>query len=312
MVELQPSKLATRVRFPPPASGGDSAAEAGMRALDDPIERAAGSRAVSYRARSGGYSTADRYSVTLEDGRRLFVKSSDEPNLAGWLRREHEVYENLAGTFMPRLQGWDDDGGRVVLLLEDLSDADWTPRWDEARVNAVRAALAELAACTAPPNTLGVREVHPGLFGRWNEVASDPTPLLGTGIRSSAWLDRWLPTLIAAAEAVPADGDALLHLDVRSDNICFRDGRAILVDWNWASLGNAELDLGAWLPSVAVEGGPDPWDVLPGAGEIAAFLAGVWAAVVGAPPPPTAPGVRSVQLRQLEVALRWCERELVI
>jgi hypothetical protein len=132
-----------------------------MRALDDPIERAAGSRPVSYRARSGGYSTADRYSVTLEDGRRLFVKSSDEPNLAGWLRREHEVYENLAGTFMPRLQGWDDDGGRVVLLLEDLSDADWTPRWDEARVNAVRAALAELAACTAPPNTLGVREVHP-------------------------------------------------------------------------------------------------------------------------------------------------------
>jgi hypothetical protein len=109
---------------------------------------------------------------------------------------------------------------------------------------------------------------------------------------------------------VPADGDDLLHLDVRSDNLCFRDRAAILVDWNWCSTGNADLDLAAWLPSLAMEGGPKPWEVLPEAGECAAFLAGIWAARVGLPPPATGPTVRVMQRRQLEVALAWCEREL--
>ncbi len=197
------------------------------------------------------------------------------------MRREHEIYDNLRGSFMPSVEGWDDDGTRPLLALEDLSDADWTPRWDDARVAAVRSALAELAASAPPPRTQPVREAVPGLFGRWQVVADDPAPFLSAGVRSSAWLDEWLPVVLAAADAVPADGDALLHLDVRSDNLCFRDGVALLVDWNWASLGNAELDVGAWLPSLALEGGPDPWEVLPGAGEIAAFMAGIWAAVVG-------------------------------
>jgi len=281
-----------------------------MRELDDRIERAAGARPVAYRDRGGGYSTADRYSVTLADGRRVFVKSSDASNLAGWLRREREVYEHLHGSFMPRLEGWDDDGTRPLLVLEDLSDADWTPRWDDARVAVVRSALGELAESAPPPNTHPVRETFADLFGRWHRVAEDPTPFLSTGVRSTAWLDEWLPVILAAADAVPAEGEALLHLDVRSDNFCFRDGRALLVDWNWASVGNADLDVGAWLPSLTLEGGPDPWEVLPGAGEIAAFVAGVWAAVVGLPPPATAPNVREFQLRQLEVALAWCEREL--
>jgi thiamine kinase-like enzyme len=281
-----------------------------MRELDDRIERAVGARPVAYDARGGGYSTADRYSVLLADGHRVFVKSSDAPNLAGWLRREHEVYEHLHGSFMPRLEGWDDDGTRALLVLEDLSDADWTPRWDEARVAAVCSALAELAESAPPPNTHPVGEMFPDLFARWHEVASDPAPFLSTGVRSREWLDEWLPVVLEAADAALTAGDALLHFDVRSDNLCFREGRALLVDWNWLAVGNPDLDLAAWLPSVALEGGPDPWQVLPGAGEIAACVAGVWAALVGLPPPETAPTVREFQLRQLEVALTWCEREL--
>ena len=47
---------------------------------------------------------------------------------------------------------------------------------------------------------------------------------------------------------------------MRSDNICFRDGGAIFVDWNWATFGNPLLDLAGWLPSLACEGGPKPWE----------------------------------------------------
>jgi hypothetical protein len=59
--------------------------------------------------------------------------------------------------------------------------------------------------------------------------------------------------LIAAADAVPADGDDLLHLDIRSDNPCFRENAAVLVDWNRCSTDSADLDVAAWLPGHAVE-----------------------------------------------------------
>ena len=282
-----------------------------MNALDDHVARALGSPPVAYEPRSGGYSTAERFAVTLADGRRAFVKSSDAPNMAEWLRREHEVYASLAGSFLPELLGFDDDGERVLLALEDLSDADWTVRWDADRVGAVRVALAELRRCEPPPNTRTVREAFPQFWGLWEKVTADPEPFLSLGLRDAAWLERSLGTIVAAVEAAPVDGDDVCHFDVRSDNLCFRDGRALLVDWNWTALGNGDADLAAWLPSLRVEGGPPPWEVMPGAGPLAAWLSGVWAAVAGLPPPETAPQVRPQQRRFLAVALDWLDRDLL-
>jgi hypothetical protein len=281
-----------------------------VKELDERIERAVGSPPVRYEPRPGGYSTADRFAVTLADGRSVFVKSSDAPNLAGWLRREHEVYGALTGSFIPELVGWDDDGVRPVLAIEDLSDADWTVRWDASRVAAVLAALEELADATPPPNTHSFREEFAEFFDRWRIVEADPSPFLSVGLRDDAWLERALPEILAAADSAPVAGDRLCHVDVRSDNLCFRDGRAVLVDWNWASLANPAVDIAGWVPSLRVEGGPPPWEVLPDAGPLAALIAGVWAAVAGLPPPETAPLVREMQRRQLAVALEWVDREL--
>ncbi|MCW2964740.1 MAG: hypothetical protein JWO17_1992 [Actinomycetia bacterium] len=270
-----------------------------------------GSAPVRYEQRPGGYSTADRFAVMLADGRSVFVKSAEAPNLAGWLRREHEVYAALAGSFIPSLEGWDDDGVRPVLAIEDLSDADWTLRWDARRVAAVLEALEELADATPPPNTPPVRESFAELFDRWRVVESDPAAFLSVGLRDAAWLDRALPVILAAVDSAPVSGDCLCHLDVRSDNLCFRDGRAVLVDWNWTSLANPAIDIAGWLPSLRVEGGPPPWDVLPEGGVLGAWIAGVWAAVVGLPPPATAPHVRDLQRRQLAVALDWIDLDLL-
>jgi thiamine kinase-like enzyme len=287
--------------------------------LAERVRRLVGADPVAWEARAAPWQPTgvveggnERFSVLLGDGRRVFVKAAQAEHMAAWLRREHEIYAHLRGSFIPRLEAFEDDPVYPVLVLEDLSEADWEVRWDPERVALVRAALAELAASEPPPNTRPVRESFAGLFGRWRIVEEDPEPFLSAGVRSREWLERSLPTLIAAADAVPAGGEDLLHLDVRSDNLCFREDAAILVDWNWCSTGNADLDVAAWLPSLAVEGGPPPWEVLPGAGELAAFLAGVWAGVVGLPPPEHAPTVRPLQRRQLEVALAWCERELPI
>jgi thiamine kinase-like enzyme len=288
-----------------------------MHPLEKRVGRLMGARPLDWQTRAAPWQPAgsveganERYSVLFDDGRHVFVKAARGAHTAAWLRREHEVYANLRGSFMPRLEAFDDDPDYPILVLEDLSDADWEVRWDEARVAAVRAAMAEVATSAPPPNTLPIRTASPDLFGGWTDVERDPEPFLSTGIRSRAWLDRNLPALRDAAESAPVEGAALLHLDVRSDNLCFRDGRAILVDWNWCCLANADLDVAGWLPSLSLEGGPEPWEVLSGAGGYAAVLAGFWAPAVGLPPPATAPTVRAGQRRQLEVALAWCEREL--
>jgi hypothetical protein len=283
------------------------------------VARLVGAQPVSWDARAASWQPAaavaggnERFSVLLDDGRRVFVKAAESELLGAWLRREHEVYAHLRGSFIADLVAFEDDPMYPLLVLEDLSDADWSVRWDDERVELVRAALTEIAASPPPPNTLSVRETFASLFGRWHDVANDPAPFLSTGIRSASWLERSLPALIAAADAAPVDGDDLLHLDVRSDNICFRDGAAILVDWNWCATGSVDLDVAAWSATLWLEGGPAPWDLLPGGAQHAALVAGFLAAVVGLPPPATAPTVRDLQRRQLEVVLEWCERELAV
>ena len=98
---------------------------------------------------------------------------------------------------------------------------------------------------------------------------------------AAGWIEAHLATLTDAAHSAVIEGDALLHMDVRSDNLCLRKGRALLVDWNFACTGNPRFDLAAWLPSLHAEGGPAPEEVVPPAEDMAAFasvLAGYFAA----------------------------------
>ncbi|MEP6977490.1 MAG: phosphotransferase [Thermoleophilia bacterium] len=258
----------------------------------------------------GGYTLSDRFRVHLDGGGTAFAKVATTEPLAEWFRVEHRLYREIAGPFMAELLGFDDDGKAPILLLEDLSDGIWPPPWPETGVQSVVSALAEIHA-TQPPEGLPVGEEWRELLMGWEEVATDAEPFLSVGIVSRPWLSAALPTLRAAAAEAQLAGDALLHLDVRSDNICLYRGRAYLVDWNWATVGNPLLDLAAWLPSLHAEGGPPPEDVIgDGAGELASLLAGFFAAQAGKPPPEGAPTVRAVQFAQLQTALPWACRAL--
>ena len=116
--------------------------------------------------------------------------------------------------------------------------------------------------------------------------------------------------ILAAVDSAPVDGDAVCHLDVRSDNLCFRDGRAILVDWNWTSLANPDLDVAAWLPSLRSRAGRSRGTCSPTPARLRRFIAGVWAAVVGLPPPRLRRPCATFSGAQLAVALDWIDREL--
>jgi Phosphotransferase enzyme family len=257
-----------------------------------------------------GYAAAFHGIAGLDDGRTVFVKAGAEEVTSGFLREEIVFYRAVQAPFLPVFHGAD-DRDPPLLVLEDLNGCFSAPPWTDDKVAAVVALLDELRA-TAPPPQLGSAERYRAQWADgWDKVAEDPEPFLALGLCSRRWLSESLPALSAAAKAAPLGGDVLVHVDIRSDNLAFVDGRAKLVDWNFASAGDAKLDLACWLPSLHAEGGPPPEALMPeGGAELAALLAGVWGAVAGLPPPPTAPGVRAVQIAQLRVALPWAAREL--
>jgi hypothetical protein len=274
------------------------------------LEAAAGAAPVERRrVRSSGYGTnSAHWCVDLADGRRAFVKVALDDAAAEWLRQEHRVYSAVEAPFIPELVGWH-DGEQTLLAIADLSDAHWPPPWTPGHIDAVRAALDELHAATPPPDLPPIAAERESLNG-WELVAEDPEPLLSTGLCSAPWLKAALPSLLEAGRTCVLAGEAFLHLDVRSDNLCLQEGRVVLVDWNFAHVGNPLLDMVGWLPSLKLEGGPDPWDLVPDSQGFAALLAGYFASGAGLPPPATAPRVREFQRRQAEVALPWAAREL--
>jgi hypothetical protein len=255
-----------------------------------------------HRIASGGYTLMERWLVEREDGMRAFAKLAVDEPTAGFLRDEHRVYSEVEGDFLPSLLGWGDDGELPILLLEDLTEGHWPPPWREGDVEAVLAALDEIHVAT-PPSELSRLTLDE--FHTWREVEADAEPFLSLGLVSAGWLEQALPRLLAATDRCVVEGDAFLHLDTRSDNICIRDGRALLVDWNWAQMGNPAVDVAFWLPSLFAEGGPPPAEVLPEAGDLTALVSGFFAPIAGLPPPAGAPTVRPLQLAQLKVALPW-------
>ena len=272
------------------------------------IERLIGGRVEHCTPVHGGYTPATRLLCRTAAG-SFFAKAGSTPLTAEFLRREIRVYHLVSGAFMPDLVAWEDHESEPLLIIQDLSSRQWPPPWDDRRVDLV---LAQVHAMnrTPAPSLETFAQAHGDIEPGWRAVAEAPEAFLSLGLASALWLNAALPLLIDYESRCKTEGDRLTHLDLRSDNICLTDRRAVFVDWNNACLANPLIDLGFWLPSLAHEGGPDPERVLPDAPEIAAFVSGYFAARAGLPQIPDAPRVRRVQRQQLETALPWAARAL--
>jgi Phosphotransferase enzyme family len=278
--------------------------------------RALGVAPVAWRDAPGHAAPSNRRSVVrLPDGSTAFIKIAALDYTAEWLRAERHAYELLdREPFLPRLLGWDDDGVAPLLAIEDLSHGRWPPPWDASSVDAVLSSLDAIHAVRPGAALPLAKESQFGATGGWERIAADPDPFLRLGMCSSAWLDFSVATLDAASRAARIDGEALLHFDVRSDNVSLVEGRAVLVDWNGACSGDPLLDTAAWLPSLEAEGGPPPEAILPddtpGLPEMASLLAGFFGSRAGLSPIPQAPHARPLQLMQTRTALPWAARLL--
>jgi hypothetical protein len=250
--------------------------------LVERVEARLGKRAVHWHKPHTGLTPAQRFVVQLEDGSSVFVKAASDEWTERGLRTDHLVLSTLED-LVPEVIAWIDGPPHPVLILEDLQDAHWPADhvreiggqtlpvlWNAGQRELLMAALERLAAVSAPPQLPPLAEIF---TPQWPAIAAAPGPFLALGLCSAAWLERSLAALLAAERALDLSGDALVHNDVRSDNVCFRGERVVLVDWSEARRGSPRFDLANFLGGGVIEDGPDPYTHMPDATGFAAWRA---------------------------------------
>lgn len=285
----------------------------------------------------GGYGPAPTFRLRLADGRGVFFKgvhgASNEFSRRA-LTDEARVYRELGALispWAPHLYGEIAVAGWQALLLEDLGPKS-APPWTPALA---REAARDFAAFHA--HTLG-RDL-PGWLANFAADAASVTWELveeeterfrliaemahGQRAEAHAWLRAALPDLARVTSAVGAIPGpyALIHGDVRSDNLRLVNGRLRLFDWPFAQRGFAEFDLAEFAQSVTVDGGPEPEQMVAWYAERLAvredaldasigWLAAFFAHFAWQPDIPELPRLRRFQRQQLAVTLRWATRRL--
>ena len=283
------------------------------------VEVALGSTVVDAAGQAGGFSPGAAARLRLADGRRVFVKAmgaKQNADALAFYRREAGIAGRLpAHVATPRLlwSGDGDDG--VALVFEDIEGHTPPLPWRPADWTRVHDALVALSADLTPsPVDLPPVGADPDLFSGWRSLAADPV--------LAAELDPWARANLGRLAALEADwpeaaaGDTLVHGDLRADNMLLAGDRVLFVDWPQAGVGPAWFDLLGMLPSVAMQGGPDPaliWRTSPLAraadpaavDSVLAALAGFFVHSALLPPPPGLPRLREFQRLQGVPALAW-------
>ncbi|GAA4029063.1 hypothetical protein GCM10022247_62650 [Allokutzneria multivorans] len=284
------------------------------------VEEIIGAPVVEAVSQSGGFSpgTADR--VRMADGTRAFVKAVGielndfSPQLH---RREARVTAALSPEIpAPRLLGSYDDGDWVALVLEDVEGRHPATPWLPDEVDRVLGALAAVATSSDVPDLISAEESLADDFAGWQQISASPPADL------DSWAARNLEALCGLADRglAATNGDHLVHMDVRADNVLLGEGGAVtVVDWPWACRGAEWLDTALLLVNVRLHGGHNTSALLAehtanaDLDDVIAFLAGVAGTFLDAarqPAPPGLPTVRAFQRAQGDAVLSWV-RELL-
>jgi hypothetical protein len=285
------------------------------------VEDRLGARVVAAESRPEGFSPGLASRLVVEGGGDVFVKAVSQaanPVSIDIHRREARITAALPpGPVAPRLRWTIDDGSWVVLAFDCMAGATPVLPWRPDDLDRVLAAITELSSSLTPSpiavETAG--ELMADTFTGWRRMVDEPAVADRVPV---PWRDRL--SSLAALEAGWADavsGGSLVHLDIRADNVLLGPRGAVhVVDWPWAAVAAPWVDVVAFLPSVAMQGGPDPeplWRGHPLRGGVddeaadacLAALAGMFTYQSLQPPPPGLPTLRSFQAGQARTACAW-------
>ena len=287
------------------------------------IEARLGSPVESAISLSGGFSPGAAARLKTSDGRRVFVKAvgpEPSPDSPAAHRREAEIAAALPpGVPAPELLWSHDEGeeGWISLAFEDVDGRNPAEPWRPEELDRVLDALTALAELLTPSplsqKKIGGPQDWPIVAGgHWRKLAEEPPAGL------CGWSARHLDSLVGLEAEAPAAaaGDTLLHLDLRADNLLLTRDRVVVVDWPHARVGAPWVDPLFFAPSVAMQGGPPPEELLlrypPARRADPAAITAVVCAIAGffvgeglQPAPPGLPTLRAFQAAQGEVARSW-------
>jgi hypothetical protein len=302
---------------PPPAEGVRVHWKQLPRAVRRAIEERIGGSVVEAVTQLGGFSPGLAARVRTRDGRRCFVKAVSEqanPDTPHIHRREAEVVAALPPeAAVPRLLWTYDDGGWVALGFEDIEGHMPSQPWRPDELRLVIDGLQQLHDLLTPAPIASETAAHgfATLIRGWEELKASPDA------RLDPWAIRNLDRLIELESLAPpaVEGRTLLNFDVRADNLLIAGAKVYFVDWPWARIGAPFVEWLALAPSVYMQGGPKPEELLRMVplGEVDEFaINAVVASMTGyflghsrRPPPQGIPTVRAFQAAQGDIALTW-------
>ena len=210
--------------------------------LDSPV--------VSAASQSAGFSPGVAARLRTADGRRVFAKAAGpEPNplTPTAHRQEARVAAALPEEApVPRLL-WPHDegeGGWIVLVFEDVEGRNPAVPWRAEELDETLETLVALSELLTPsplpPDAVGAAGEWSVISGAsWRRLRKDRPA------RLDAWSTRHLDRLADLEAEAPSAvaGDALLHLDVRADNLLLTPERVLVVDWPHARVGAPWVDM---------------------------------------------------------------------
>ena len=312
------------VSLPPPDRGVRLAWPDMPARVRGEIERWLGGAVVRAATQPTGFTPGVAARLTVDDGCRVFVKGAGpEPNPAtpAMHRREASIVAALPPDVpVPRLLWSYDEGkeGWIVLVFEDVEGHHPVQPWGTDDLHRVIAAMEDLSTLLTPSPLSSATVGTAGyIFAErdWRRLRDEQPSRFDY---LDEWSRRHMQTLVEIEETIEKAllGETLLHNDIRADNILLTPKDVWFVDWPHANVGPPWLDVVAFAPSVTMQGGPPPEEVISrhsatrtaDSDAITAAvvaLAGFFTHRAAQPPPPGLPTVRAFQDAQGVIARRW-------
>ncbi|MGU3411700.1 hypothetical protein ACLBWP_16490 [Microbacterium sp. M1A1_1b] len=291
------------------------------------VEGVLGGRVVTADSQAGGYSPGGADRVVTDTGTRAFVKTlSRSRNADGFALHGQEARVMSAlpsGVQAPRLRAAltaDVGADRwIAVVLDDVEGRHPGRALDGAEATAVLDALHTLPLATGALAELPRAACDLASdFASWDRMLAEGLPDV-VPAEVAAHAPRMAVAARAGAAAV--DGEHLVHLDCRADNLIIdRDGVVWIVDWPWAGIGAHWLDPLTYLLDALVRGedvdvehhlashpvfaGVSPVSV----DAVLAGLAGTFFEKASRPAPPNMPTLRAFQHSEALAAAAWLLR----